>query len=215
MDATDTEQPGSRWTFRLELIGVLLVALTAVLTAWSAFQSSKWSGVMAIRFNEAGAARTESVRNSNQANQQIAVDVNLFANFADAVAADDTRLADFYRERFPDRLATAVDAWLATDPLESSDAPASPFDMGEYQVEAQADAEDLETTANQRSTQARKANQTSDDYTITSVFFATAILLSALASKVGRQAFQIGMLAGAAVLLFGTAAVIATFPIEI
>jgi hypothetical protein len=201
--------------YRLELIGVLLIALTAVLTAWSAFESSKWSGVMAIRFNEAGAARTESVRNSNEANAQIAVDVNLFANYVAAVAEDETELADFHRERFPDRLATAVDAWLATEPLESPDAPSSPFDMDEYQVVAQANAADLAARADRRSTQARDANQTGDDYTITSVFFATAILLAALSSKVGRQSFQIWMITGAAVLLIGTAAVIATYPVEI
>jgi hypothetical protein len=212
---TDAEQPESPWAPRLELAGVLLIALTAVLTAWSAFESSKWSGVMAIRFNEAGAARTESVRNSNQANAQIAIDVNLFANYADAIAADETDLADFYRDRFPDRLATAVDAWLATDPLQSPDAPGSPFEMDEYQVEAQANAADLEARADRRSAQARDANQTSDNYTITSVFFATAILLSALSTKVGRQSLQVGMLVGAAVLLVGTAAVIATYPIEI
>lgn len=203
------------WVRHMELIAVLLIALTAVFTAWSAFQSSKWGGVMSIRFNEAGAARTESVRNSNLANNQTAIDISLFSNWADAVAAGDGELADFYQARFPDRLAVAVDAWLATEPLESEDAPASPFDMDEYRVEAQEEAAGLEARAERRSALARDSNQTGDNYTVTSVFFATAILLAALSSKVGRLLLRVVLLTGSLVLLLGTAVVMATFPVEI
>jgi hypothetical protein len=203
------------WVRHLELIAVLLIALTAVFTAWSAFQSSKWGGVMSIRFSEAGAARTESVRNSNLANNETVIDVNLFANWVDALAVDDDELADFYQARFPDRLAVAVDAWLATEPLRSADAPASPFDMDEYRLEPQEEAARLEARAERRSALARDANQTGDNYTVTSVFFASAILLAALSAKIGRLSLRIVMLAGSAVLLLGTAVVVATFPVEI
>lgn len=214
MAETD-EAARSQLANRLELLGVLLIALTAVLTAWSAFQSSKWSGVMAIRFNEAGAARTESVRNSDIASGQLSIDVGLFTEFADAVAGDQAELADFYRARFPERLTTAVDAWLATDPLDSPGAPSSPFEMAEYELDAREQAADLEATAERRSTQARDANQTGDDYTVTSVAFATVILLAALSGKVDQRHLQIGLLVGAFVLFLGTVGVIATFPIEI
>jgi hypothetical protein len=205
------------WTKRerVELISVLLIALTAVLTAWSAFQSSKWGGVMAIRFNEAGAARTESVRESNLANRQITIDVTLFTKYVDAVAVEDTELAGFYRDRLPDRLAVAVDAWLETDPLESPQAPSSPFEMSEYRIEASELADELEATADLRANEARQANQRSDNYTITSVFFATVILLAALSGKVERPSLRMAMLVGAFVLFVATSSVIATFPVEI
>src|SRR5919106_1401745 len=119
-EATSVEERG--WGRSIELLSVLLIALTAVLTAWSAFEASKWGGVMSIRFAEAGAARTESVRAANQATQQTAIDVGLFTDYADAVARNDERLAAFLSDRFPDRLAVATDPWEATQPLVTPDA---------------------------------------------------------------------------------------------
>lgn len=205
----------SVWDRRIELLSVALIALTAVIAAWSAFQSAKWGGVMSIRFSEAAASRTESTRESNVANRQVVVDVALFTSFADAVASDDEELADFYLERFPERLAVAAEAWLATDPLESPDAPASPFDMPEYVLEAESNAEELEQRAEERSTAAREANQRSDNYTVTSIFFATVLLLAALSVKVDDRVLQRSLLGAATVVFVCTTVVIATFPVEI
>ena len=63
------EEPGEEtgWPDFISLFAVVLMSLTAVLTAWTGFQSAKWSGVQAIAFSEAAALRTESVRSSNLA----------------------------------------------------------------------------------------------------------------------------------------------------
>jgi hypothetical protein len=200
---------------KIELISVILIALTAVFTAWSAFESSKWGGVMSIDFSSAAAARTESVRASNDANRQITIDVGLFTTYADALAADEDELADFYRERFPDRLAVAVDAWLATDPLDAPGAPSSPFEMDEYQIDSADRAATLADEADEHSADARRANQRGDNYTITSVFFATAILFAALSSKIRSPRLGVGLLVLAAVIFVATAFVIVSFPVEI
>ena len=170
---------------------------------------------MSIRFSEASATRTESVRLSNQANQQLSIDVALFTDYTAAVARDDARLATFTRDRFPDRLGVAVDAWEATDPLTSADAPATPFEMPEYVLAASDEADRLEGEADQRSQEAREANQRGDNYTITSVLFATVILLAALSSKVRGERTAMLLLGLAVVVFIGSVAVIATYPIEI
>jgi hypothetical protein len=43
---------------RLEIAATVLLSPATVLTAWSAFWSTKWSGVQAIRFSQASASRT-------------------------------------------------------------------------------------------------------------------------------------------------------------
>lgn len=199
----------------IELFSVLLIALTAVLTAWSGFQSSKWGGVMSIEFSAANAARTESVRMSNQANQQTSIDVGLFVNYVSARASEDEDLADFLLERMPERLAVATDAWLETKPLTTADAPKTPFEMVEYVVPAMEKADDLGLQADDHSDAARDANQTGDNYTITSVFFASVILLAALSTKVDSERLQKVLLATAVIILIATSAVIAAYPIEI
>jgi hypothetical protein len=205
----------STFARRVELAGVLLIALTAVLTAWTAFESSKWGGVMSIEFSTANATRTESIRESNLANRQTVVDVSVFTSYVDAVASDDTELADFYAQRFPDRLAIAVEAWEATEPLEDPDAPATPFDMPEYVLEAADEADRLETEAAAASQRARDANQRSDNYTITTVFLATVILLAALSSKVDNPRLQMALLVVALVIFATIGVVVAQFPVEV
>jgi hypothetical protein len=214
-DGTELPSDAGWWARHVELIGVLLIALTAVLTAWTAFESSKWGGVMSIRFSEAGALRTESVRQSNVANRQSLVDVTLFTNYVDAVATDRQDLADFYRDRFPERLEIATAAWLDTDPLTSPDAPGSPFDMPEYELEAAEEATKLERAADDRATSAREANQRGDNYTLTTVFFATVLLLAALSGRVGSPRLQRGLLVTAAIIFIATVSVVSTFPVEI
>jgi hypothetical protein len=200
---------------RVELAAVLMIALTAVLTAWTAFESSKWGGVMSIEFSQAGATRTESVRASNVANRQTVVDVSLFTSYAEAVANENTELEEFLSERFPERLAVAVDSWLATDPLQDPDAPATPFDMPEYVLDASQQADQLEAEAAAASERAREANQRSDNYTVTTVFLATVILLAALSSKVDNPRLQVALLAIAAVIFLAIGVVVAQFPVEI
>lgn len=72
----------------VELLAVIVRSLTAILTAWTGFQSSKWSGVMSINFNMAGASRTESVRQANIAGQQVNLDVGVFLAWVEAVAEE-------------------------------------------------------------------------------------------------------------------------------
>lgn len=200
---------------RIELFAVLLIALTAVMTAWSAFEASKWGGVMSIDFANAGATRTESVRSSDLANRQVAIDVELFSNFANAFFEEDEAEMEFYRQRFPDRLTVAVDAWLETEPAANEEAPGTPFEMKEYVVAASDEADRLQREADQASADARTANQNGDNYTITSVLFATVILLAALSSKV-RTPRTAKLLLGLAVVVFvGSALIIATYPVEI
>ena len=91
--------PGRQDTHR-EIISAVLLSLATVLAAWSAFQSAKWSGVQATRFSQASALRMESVRASTAAGGQEQVDVTLFAQWVNAYDAGNTRLSNFYFERF-------------------------------------------------------------------------------------------------------------------
>ncbi len=208
----DGSEPSS-WPSRLETLTVVLIAITAVLTAWTGFESSKWGGEMAIRFSQAGALRTESVRANNEANRQTVVDVSLFTSFADAYFTGNAELVDFYRQRFPDRLAIATEAWIATEPLVSPDAPASPFDMPEYQLASADEAARLEEEADAKASAARDANQIGDNYTITSIFLATVLLLAAVSTRVSSRRLQVALFVIASVIFVGVGIVVATFPV--
>lgn len=197
---------------RRELLAVLLMALTSILTAWTAFQASKWGGEQTSLLSEAAATRAESVRASDRANQEFITDNAIFADWLNAVASDNPGLADFYEQRFPDELAVAFEAWLTQDPFESPDAAPTPFELDEYRLASDEVSFDLEAEAEALATDAADANQTGDDYTLTTVIFAVVLLLAAMSTKVRRDRAELALLVfGGAVFLL-TTALVATFP---
>ena len=51
------------------------------------------------------------------------VEVATFTRWVDAYARKETELADFYRKRFRKEFQPAVEAWIATRPLQNPEAP--------------------------------------------------------------------------------------------
>jgi hypothetical protein len=191
---------------RIELVATIVLAIATVLTAWSAFQSAKWSGHQAIAFAQAGAARTESTRADTRAGQLAQVDIAMYIDWVAAVFDDidsgaitlesaDTyaptrgTLSGFLYLRFRDEFRPAVDAWLATDPVNDPDAPTSPFVMtdadGEpvYVLADRIAAREFVDTAEARTEEAKEANQNSDNYVLTMVLFASVLFFAGMSSK--------------------------------
>jgi hypothetical protein len=64
-----------------------LLAIAALLAAWTGFQATKWGGVQANSYSQAGASRVESTRNSTLAGQQTTIDVISFTQWLQAAQA--------------------------------------------------------------------------------------------------------------------------------
>ena len=220
-------------THNLELAAIFVMAIAAVLTAWTAFQSTKWSGVQAIHFSEAGAARTESTVFSTRAGQQTQVDISGLTNWLNALQADiragdavlppsaaayvpapDT-LSGFLFVRFREEFRPALDAWLNADPFTDPEAPATPFHTPEYDLEANRIADDLMVAADESARLARVANQNSNDYVINVVFAAMVLLFASLSTKLLRLRNRVLVFGLGVVLLFFTVYLVLRLPIEI
>ena len=124
-----------------------------------------------------------------------------------------TQLATIRDHTFPNQ--AAMDAWLDTDPFGNSDAPGTPFDMEEYQLESVILADELLNTAEARSQEAREHNQQSDDYVLMAVVFASVLFFVGLSSKLPNPKSGLAILIVGIVLFVAAAAVVLTFPIEI
>ncbi|HEY5905476.1 MAG TPA: hypothetical protein VIX39_06665 [Actinomycetota bacterium] len=187
---------------RVDIASAALLAIATVLAAWSAFQSAKWSGEQATAYSEAAAARQESVRNSTLAGQLTIIDVSVFEQYVDAYAAGDERLQNFYLERARDEFKPALEAWIALEPAEDPEAaPGTPFEMPEYQLEANAEADRLEREAAARFQEALTDNQRADNYVLLTVLFASVLLFAGLAPKSRRYSMQVMMISTAVVML--------------
>ncbi len=208
-----TAEPGpGRQTDWRELVAVALLSVTAIFTAWSGFQASKWGGIMSISFGQASSAREEASRHQAAADQRQAIHVSLFAQWLQAEGAGNERVRDFIAARFPEPLDQAFAAWLATDPATNPEGPASPFAMSEYALPEHAAAVEADQRADARFADGLEANQRGGNYTLLTVAYASVLFFAGMSSKVRAHRSQWAMLWVAIAFFVGATVLVATFP---
>jgi hypothetical protein len=99
----------------LEIIAVILLAVTTLGTAWCGYQASQWSGVQSDRNQEQTNHRLEANRSFSLAVQTFSYDSSVIALYAQAVQSGNTGLRQFYRDTMVrDGLRPYLDRWEAT-----------------------------------------------------------------------------------------------------
>jgi len=200
----DAEQAGTDW---VELVAVILLSVTAVLTAWTGFQASKWGGLMSISFSQASAARMEASRQEGLANRKQTIQVALFSQWVQANTVGNRPVADYLSARFPEPLKSAFAAWMVTNPGTNAQATRSPFDMVEYVLPEVAAAQSADDRADVQFAAALQANQRGDNYTFLTVAFASVLFFAAMSGKMTSRQRRWTVL-GMALALFATATVL-------
>jgi hypothetical protein len=193
-----------------ELMAVLLLAVTAIVTAWTGFQASKWGGAMSISFSQASSARIEAARLEGVANRKQTIQVSLFTQWLQAYQAQDDQLTNFLSARFPEPLASTFPAWLDTRPLKNPDAPATPFEMPGYVIPELTGSQQADDRADAKFAEALRNNQRGDNYTVLTVAFATVLFFGALSGRMRSARAQwaflalgfVGFLAAGSLLIF-------------
>ena len=200
---------------RLELVAALLLALAAISTAWATYQSSVWRGKQAKAQSASIATRVESTREASVANRQVQVDVALFVQWVNAFARGEGELTAFYRNRFRDEFVPAFEAWVATRPRENPKAPRSPFELPEYRLAANEEAEALEQQAADLGLVVARDVERADSYMLAVVLFAIALFFAALSTRLTSRDLQLALVAMGYVVFLGTAIWLATQPVSI
>jgi hypothetical protein len=166
-----------------EFAATILLALSSVVTSWSGYQASLWSGIQSTNYNQANALRVESARESTQAGQQVGLDVALFMAWVNAKALSNDRLAEFYNQRFRPEFRQLFDAWLATNPLINPQAGSTPFDLPGYRTEHGQHARDLETQSKALFEAGHHANHIADTYVLGTVLLATVLFFCGIVQQ--------------------------------
>lgn len=183
-----------------DVIVAVILSVTAVATAWSAFQASKWSGAMTVAFNDAAVDRTLAATDIAQASRDITGDRATFSSYVLALAAGDDA-ADIMFEEFRDEVKPLVATWAARDPL-SNPGVASPFDDPAYTVAATVDMAAAELAAAEAHTdEALEARQNAGNYTLTTVMFAVVLFLAGLSRQFESRLVTMTLAAVALVIL--------------
>jgi hypothetical protein len=210
-DAPAETRPDTRER-RFEVVATVLLAVSALATAWSGYQASLWDGIQSSDYSQASALRVESNQKLSEANQFRLADLTLFENYIDATLTGDPAVADFYRSRFRDEFIPAFEAWQAADQSDP-DAPSSPFETDEYTLASGEEGKDLEAQAHATFENGEEANHHSDRYVLTTLFFASALFFSAISERFSVVQLRAVLLGIAALGLVAGLVITVTLPV--
>ncbi|MGY1784400.1 hypothetical protein [Geodermatophilus sp. SYSU D00698] len=192
----------------LEFVAVVVLSITTLLTAWSAFQAGQWGGETSIAFSRASADRIEAARAAALADARLTNQIGLWTQWVVAQGSGEPELAEFLVARFPEPLATAHGDWLAA----GGTAAASPFDMPSYVLPEQQVAADLDARASAAFDTALTDDQRGDDYTVLTVLFAAVLFFAAMSARVRAARSQWVLLGTAVALGLVGVGLLAVFP---
>lgn len=202
---------------RLEIAEAVLLSLAVLGTAWSAYQSTLWSGIQTFRLAEANARGREAAAQQMLAEQQRTIDGVLIMHFLEAMVQRKQDVVEFYLTRSRPEMRAALKAWLDTNPLENPEAPAHPGLMAEYAkkvpLQFEEEQQRLRAESDRKMRDAMAANQTGDSYVLLTVLFATVLCFVGLASKFKSPRVRVAVIGLAALLLTITSVVLAMYPL--
>ena len=188
------EQRTIRVDHWIELLSAAMLALATVATAWCGYQSALWNGEQIQHLANVSAADVRAVRFASAVDQKIGLHVGLFGQWAAADSTNNTILADFLFNHFPEPLKAASVAWLETDPYTNLKAPATPFNMPEYVLVENTALADWDARSAAESNAANKASGISNRYLLFTIIFASVLFFSGISGKFRSQVLDIAVL---------------------
>jgi hypothetical protein len=195
-----------RW---LTITEAVLLAVVAVLAAWSGFASAKWSTHSSLQLARASAARTEANRADYEASNLETFDSTMFNAWFDAYVAGNKSAMRVAEARFRPVYLAAFKAWLTTDPFHNPNAPKGPSYMPQYKLPQLAQANALDAKANTYYSLGEQAGSNADSYVRTTVYLATVLFLVGISGHFKVRAARIGLISmGGVILVFSCVSLI-------
>jgi hypothetical protein len=194
-------EPHSLLRQSVEIVEALLLALVAITTAWSGYESARWDSVQSKLYEQSTRLRVEGQALEIEANQLHQYHAATVIEWIKAQARGETRLADLFERRMFPEFRPAFEAWKNTDPLHNPSAPAGPFLMrGFKDVRAE-----LASQKNREATdlfeKGSQAREHADDYVRVTVFLATVLLLTAISQRFRSRQIRVVLIALAILML--------------
>lgn len=194
-------EPVGRRHELIEIGEAVLLAIVAIATAWSGYQTGKWDGRQASLYSLSSKHRVESDSSRTLSGQQRLYDTSTFGFWLQAKTGGQEEEARIFERRFRPEYRPAFRAWLRTDPFNNPDAPAGPLFMPQYRNAAEERAEAEARRATAAFEEGTEARERGDKYLRNTVLLATVLFLTALAQKFRVHGVRIGLLVVCGALL--------------
>jgi hypothetical protein len=206
-EGSATEAKGrERW---LTITEATLLAVVAVLAAWSGFASAKWSTHSSLDLARASAARTQANRAAYQAADLKNFDSLTFNAWFTAYVANNKAAMRVAEERFRPVFHTAFRAWLTTHPFTNPNAPKGPTYMPQYKQPELVLSNKLDNQASNNYSLGEQAGGNADGYVRTTVYLATVLFLVGISGHFKVRAARMGLISiGGVILVFSVVSLI-------
>ncbi len=196
----------------LSIIEAVMLAIVALLAAYTGFASAKWNTESSIRLAQASADRTEANRAALNAQNLKNFDSTTFNTWFTAYVAGDTIAESVAVRRFRPAFKVAFDAWLATDPFTNAKAPPGPTFMAQYKQPELAASSALDTKASEDYTLGVQAGSNADNYIRDTIYLATILFLIGISGHFRFLRIRLALVTLSGIMMIVAIVEIATSP---
>ena len=196
----------------LTIIEAVLLALVALLAAWSGYAAAKWSTESRLDLAAASTARTESSQADLEAMEARNFDALTFDSWFDAWLQDDPEAMALAERRFRPEFAPAFEAWILTDPANNAAAPGDPTKMDEYEQPDKELSKKLSGDAAAKFQEGIETGETADDYVRITVLLASVLFIVGISSHFQLRSARVGLTAVGTMILMYAIVLLAAAP---
>jgi len=211
-DATAGDGDGRQHDRTLSIVEAVLLAIVALLAAYTGYASAKWSTESSIHLAGASAARTEANRAALDALDTKNFDSTTFNAWFTSYVAGNASAQVVAERRFRPAFKVAFDAWMATAPFTNPSAPPGPTYMAEYKQPQLAQAAALDKRASEQYALGVQAGANSDNYVRDTIYLATILFLIGISGHFRFFRIRLGLVVLGGLMLMVAVIQIATSP---
>jgi hypothetical protein len=189
-----------RWNPRLEVYIAVILGLSAIVAAFAAYRNELRTHESTLKFNSAIRQLDDANQYYNSGNTVYEEDRTVFIEYAKAIHANDSGLANFLITRIASPQLKGGIRWWE----QQKNPPPTPFTANDpaYGVADYGVADRLSAKVKTNFEEAKKQQDASDRFTLVEVILASALFLFGIAGVTRRFTIKFGtVLAGTAIFI--------------
>lgn len=192
-DGSESGDGSRRHDRVLSIVEAVMLAVVALLAAYTGYASAKWGTESSVRLAAASAARTEANRAVLDAQDTRNFDSTTFNSWFTAYVAGNTSAEVVAERRFRPAFRVAFDAWMATRPFANSHAPPGPTYMPQYRQPELTVSNTLDAKASEEYSLGVQAGSNSDNYVRDTIYLATILFLIGISGHFRFFRIRVGL----------------------
>jgi hypothetical protein len=208
----DEEDREKRLNRTISIFEAALLAVVAVLAAWSGYAAAKFSTDSSLLLAKANGDRAQANAANLDALNTLNFDLTTFNDWFTAYVAGNKKAMTIAEKRFSPNFHRAFTAWLATDPGTNPNSKPGPTYMPEYHQPQKVLAAKLNAQANADYNAGETAGANSDSYVRTTVYLATVLFLAGIGSHFVYRTIRYGLATVGCAILILAIVLLATAP---